>query len=93
MSNDRAFAIYALIVISGVASVITASVMAGIATLPTPLVFAEHIALSLAFRAAYKSIGGFDWMIFRGPDTYVYEPREAPLEDPAHPAGMAEAMS
>ncbi len=62
MQNDRAFAIYALIVVSGVASVITASVMAGIATLPTPLVFAEHIALSLLFRASYKSFGGFDWI-------------------------------
>ena len=69
---------------------ITASVMAGVATLPTFFVFVEHIVLSLLFRAAYKSIGGFDWVIFLGPDTYTYEPREAPAETPT---GAAEALS
>ena len=90
MNNDRFFAVYALLLVGGVASVITASVMAGVATLPTFAVFMEHIVLSLLFRAAYKSIGGFDWVIFLGPDTYTYEPREAPAE---HPAGAAEALS
>ena len=63
--------------------------MAGVASLPTFGVFLEHLLLSLLFRAAYKSIGGFDWVFFLGPDTYVYEPREAP----SHPAGTADAMS
>jgi hypothetical protein len=60
VNNDKAFAIYALVLIGGVASVVTASVMAGYATFPTPLVFLEHVSLSLAFRWAYKTIGGFD---------------------------------
>jgi hypothetical protein len=52
-------------------------------------VFLEHLALSLLFRAAYKSIGGFDWVFFLGPDTYTLEPREAP----SHGAGTADALS
>ena len=87
MDNDRVFAAYSLILIAGVASVITASVLAGVATLPTVGVFLEHILLSLLFRAAYKSIGGFDWILFLGPDTYTFEPREAPT------ANAAEALS
>lgn len=67
MDDDKLFTIYALVLIAGVASVITASVMAGVAMLPTPFGFAEHLAMSLLFRAAYKSIGGFDWPIWAGP--------------------------
>lgn len=61
MDNDKLFAAYALILISGVVSTITASVMAGFASLPTALVFFEHVALGVAMRASYKFIGGFDW--------------------------------
>ena len=61
MDNDKTFAAYALILIAGVASVITSSVLAGFATLPTPTVFLEHVALGLMMRASYKTIGGFDW--------------------------------
>ena len=89
MNNDKVFAAYALILVSGVASVITASVMASVAVLPSLAVFLEHLALSLLFRAAYKSIGGFDWVFFLGPDTYTLEPREAP----SHVAGTADALS
>ena len=66
MDNDRFFAFYALTLIAGISSVITASVMAGVATLPTLGVFVEHVALSLAFRGAYKSFGGFDWVYSAG---------------------------
>ena len=59
MDNSNAFTVYALILIAGVASVITASVAAGVTTLPSMLVFAEHVGLSLLFRAAYKSFGGW----------------------------------
>jgi hypothetical protein len=89
VNNDKVFAAYAVILVGGVASVLTASVMAGVTALPTFAVFLEHVAMSLLFRAAYKSIGGFDWVFFLGPDTYVREEREAP----AHPAGAAEALS
>jgi hypothetical protein len=89
VNNDKVFSAYALILVSGVASMITATVMAGVATLPTLAVFLEHLMLSLLFRAAYKSIGGFDWVFFLGPDTYTFEPRETPTPG----AGTADALS
>lgn len=66
MDNDKIFAAYAVLLIAGVASVVTASVMAGIATVPTFGVFVEHVALSLTFRGMYKSFGGFDWITSLG---------------------------
>ena len=81
MDNDKAFTLYALVLTAGVASVITASVMTGITTLPTPTMFLEHLALSLGFRAAYKSIGGFDvsdWT-FQGADEAAAEATPAPV--------------
>jgi len=61
LDNDKAFAIYALALITGLATLLTVSLMAGFATLPAPLTFLEHLSLGLAFRAAYKGIGGFSW--------------------------------
>ena len=56
MDNDKAFTIYALVIFAGLASVLTASLMAGAATLPTPLSVLEHLALSFGMRASYKWI-------------------------------------
>jgi len=61
LDSDNAFAVYALILISGVASVITASVIAGVAIPPSPGVFLEHVLLGLTVRAAYKSMAGWNW--------------------------------
>jgi hypothetical protein len=61
VDNDKAFAGYALILIAGLASLLTASVLGGIVHLPATSVFLEHVALGLAMRASYKSIGGWDW--------------------------------
>ena len=58
MDSDNRFTLYALILISAVASVISASVMSGIATVPAPIFVAEHLGLGLLFRASYKSFGG-----------------------------------
>jgi hypothetical protein len=66
VDNDRFFALYALTLIAGVASVITACVTAGTATLPSLGIFVEHLALSLTFRGAYKSFGGFGWIYTAG---------------------------
>ena len=66
MDSDRFFIFYALTLIAGVASCITACVMAGVASLPSLGMFVEHLALSLAFRGAYKSFGGFDWVYSAG---------------------------
>ena len=77
MDSNRAFTVYALTLIAIVGSVITASVAAGIATLPTAGVFLEHLALSIGFRTAYKSFGGFDW-VYEWADTLgLYERRAA----------------
>lgn len=62
MNNDKIFTIYAVTLVAGVASVISASVIAGVATLPSLGVFVEHLAMSLIFRGAYKSFAGFDWV-------------------------------
>lgn len=61
MDNDKLFTIYVLALTGGLASVITASVMAGIATVPSPLVLVEHLAMSFGIRAAYKWVGGSSW--------------------------------
>jgi hypothetical protein len=61
LQNDKSFAAYALILIAGVTSVLTASVLAGFARLPSPQVFLEHVALGLLMRASYKSIAGWNW--------------------------------
>jgi len=61
LDKNNTFAAYALILIAGVGSVLTASVLAGITTAPSPTVFVEHVALGLMIRAAYKSFGGWNW--------------------------------
>lgn len=58
MESNRAFGIYVAVLVGGIASVITASVTAGVTAFPTFFVFAEHIAMSLLFRTAYKSFDG-----------------------------------
>lgn len=58
MENDKLFSLYAFTLLAGVASVATASVMAGFGALPSLGVFAEHLALSLTVRGAYHSFGG-----------------------------------
>lgn len=60
MNNDKYFSIYCFVMLGGVAAIVTASVQAGYGSLPSPLVFIEHIVMSLVVRAAYKSFG-WDW--------------------------------
>ena len=61
MENDKAFAVWALALIAAVGSVLTASVASGIAALPSPMMFAEHLVMAFGVRAAYKSFGGVTW--------------------------------
>jgi hypothetical protein len=91
LDRNKAFTIYALTLIAGVASVITASLMAGFATLPTPMVFVEHVALGLGIRAAYKYIGGFDLSDW----TLTGEPIPAAIEaaEPMPAGATADATS
>lgn len=90
MDNDKIFAAYSMSLVGAIASVITASVMAGFATLPTVGVFVEHIALSLTFRAMYKSFGGFEWA-YQAAQFAGWITAEA--ADAASPSTGAEAMS
>ena len=76
MDQNKAFAIYSLTLIAGLAPVITASLIAGFATLPSPMMFVEHVALGLGIRAAYKYIGGFDVSDW----TFTGEPIPAAVE-------------
>ena len=55
MESNRAFGIYAAVLVGGVLSVISASVVAGVTALPGALTFVEHVSMSLLFRTAYKS--------------------------------------
>ena len=61
MGNDKAFAIYALALITAVASVLAAFVIVRPAAVPSAVIFIEHLLLGLGVRAAYKSLHGFDW--------------------------------
>jgi hypothetical protein len=62
VDNDKTFAACALILVLGVVSMLSAAVMVlGDGTWPSPLSFAEHVALGLMMRAGYKTIGGFHW--------------------------------
>jgi hypothetical protein len=58
MDNDKAFAIWAVVLIGAVASLLTGSVAAGMATLPSLSSFAEHVTLGLVIRTSYKSFAG-----------------------------------
>lgn len=77
MSNDKAFAIYVMALVTGVLTVLTALIVAsGGAAMPPFVKVVEHLALGLGVRAAYKSLGGWnpaDWSLGGDP---VLEPAE-----------------
>ncbi len=86
MSNDRAFMIFAMTLVAGVLSVLTASVMAGMASVPTPVMFAEHLFFTVGFRAAYKALDGPGWWGWMPIEDAELEAAEA-----GHGAGHAAA--
>lgn len=65
MDNDKSFAAFALLLVLGVAVMVTAGVMVlGDGTWPAPLSIVEHVGLGLLMRAGYKQLGGWnpaDW--------------------------------
>ena len=88
MDNDRIFAAYTLSLVAAVASMITASILAGFTTLPTAGVFIEHLVMSLGLRAAYKSIGGFEWLTAAAEAVGFITDHE---DAPSHHGGMSAA--
>lgn len=66
MDNDRIFAAYALLLFFGVVTLLTTLLVVNGRGFPAPLAFAEHVALGLSWRFAYKWIGGVnraDWSV------------------------------
>lgn len=61
MGNNKAFAGYALFLVSGASVLILSLVLAGIATVPPLTTFVVDVAMGLGIRASYKQIGGWDW--------------------------------
>jgi len=62
MYDDKNFAIYALGLIGAVACILTGTVVFGIASAPPVGFLTEHLAVALAIRTSYKSLGGADWI-------------------------------
>ena len=75
MGSDTSFKRYAAALVGAVLKMLTAVVLAGIASVPTPLFVVEHVGLGLLFRASYKSLAGPGWA-FGAPE--VDEVVEAP---------------
>ena len=61
MQDNKAFAAWALFLVTGASLLITTLVLAGIATVPPLTTLLTDIAMGLGIRAAYKQIGGWDW--------------------------------
>ncbi|MBW2421647.1 MAG: hypothetical protein JRH19_24115 [Deltaproteobacteria bacterium] len=63
MENDKAFAIYALTLIGGIATLLAGTVAVGLASVPPLAFMAEHLGMGLAFRATYKSFDGSNLLV------------------------------
>jgi len=61
VSNDKAFATWALLIIASAGLLLTGLVTAGLTTLPSLGAFLDHAVLALGVRFAYKWVGGFEW--------------------------------
>lgn len=80
MHNDRAFAIFATTLLVGVASIAAASIAVGYAAIPLLVGFVAHWAMSLGFRASYKSLdANYSFNPFAAAQTSVDAPSAAPV--------------
>jgi hypothetical protein len=61
VDNDKAFTIWALLLVGGAGLLVTALVTGGVTSLPSLGSFLDHAALALSVRFAYKWVGGFEW--------------------------------
>ena len=61
MNDNKAFAAWALFLIAGSAALMMFVAFVLGANLPPLPTFAEHVAMGLCVRAAYKSTGGWNW--------------------------------
>jgi hypothetical protein len=79
LNNDKAFAVYALLVIGGVFSVLTALVLSGIASVPPLPTLLADVAMGLTVRAGYKWVGGWTWADWSLSGDPIAEPIEVAL--------------
>ena len=84
LEDDKVFRAYVLLTASGVASVITATILNGNVTLPSPALFLQHLAMSYGFRAVCKWIPGARWddWNFLARTTPAPMPEVGPLPEP-----------
>jgi len=90
MDNQKAFTIFAISIIAGTATVITAAVTLQGGTFPPVIYVIEHVALSLLLRSAYKSFDGTNWLA-RGMD-FVGLTGQDLVAEPTAPATMTPAV-
>jgi hypothetical protein len=61
LSDNKAFAAWALSLVAGAAILVIAVTSTGLTSLPDPFTFLQKVAMGLSVRAAYKWFGGWDW--------------------------------
>ena len=61
LSDNKAFAAWALFIVTGAAILVTALITTGLTSLSDPFTFLQKVAMGLSVRAAYKWFGGWDW--------------------------------
>lgn len=91
LNDNRAFAAWALIVIAGSAALMIFLVLGLGATFPPLATLAEHVAMGLCVRAAYKSTGGWNWADWSIAGDLTGEARESE-GTPLHPGAAAGAL-
>ena len=81
MDKDRAFAIYAIVLVTCVFSLLVATVFSGIAGVPTAAFILQDLGLGLAIRTAYKTFDGsnplVDFLEYTGWKTPELAPADA----------------
>ena len=61
MKDNKIFAGWALLLVSGSALVLGSMFLMGVASFPPLATLLTDIAMGLGIRAAYKQVGGWDW--------------------------------
>jgi hypothetical protein len=92
MDNQKVFTIFAITMIAGTATVITAAVTLQGGSFPPVIYLIEHVVLSLLLRSAYKSFDGTNWLA-RGMDLIGLTVQEVAAEPTAPDAATSEAVA
>ncbi len=95
MQNDRAFAIYSLSLLALTVIVATSAMAVTGLTLTAhkTALLLEHLAFGIAFRAAYKSLDGSNWILDLLHATGLVTPSDAVASDSGSLPTGAEAAA